>query len=194
MHQALKKARRCHVTRAMPPPAAAVFHELCQKPARQGPAGLCVAGGVRPAERGRHKRFGSVSAVKTHTIGTDSFGIFETVNKTSLLMTHFIWGKKDFRIFLERKGTAAGTSADRAAFRSKSDGDYFLSRLQYLFEFEWYDFDGVCGHGLAHDEVRWKKGGTSRYVELPQHFFEVAAEIACRDFQLQRKGATAAAL
>ena len=83
---------------------------------------------------------------------------------------------------------------DKAVFRSKRDGDYVLSRLQYLYGYEWYDFDKGCGHGLAHDEVRWKKGGAIRYVELPQHFYEVDAEIAGREFELQRKGATSVAL
>ncbi len=132
--------------------------------------------------------------MNSHTIGNDTYGIFERTDKGSLLMLHFLWGKKDFRIFLERKAASSGKGAQLPLFRSKSSGEYVLSRLQYLYEYEWYDYDRVDGHGLAREEVRWKHGNAVRYVELPQHFFEVSAELAAREFALKRKGATAQAV
>jgi hypothetical protein len=132
--------------------------------------------------------------VKTHTIGTDSYAIFDKSDKGSLLMLHFIWGKKDFRIFLERKNASSGKGAHQAVLHSKSSGEYLLSRLQYLYEFEWCDYDRVSGHGLSREEVRWQQGSAAHYVELPQHFYEVAVELACREFGLKRKGATAMAV
>ena len=129
----------------------------------------------------------------THSIGTDTFAIFGKSEKGGLLTLQFIWGKKDFRVFLERKHPNALVKGNQAVLRSKK-GEYILTRLQYLYEFEWYDFDKVSGHGLAHDEVRWKKDGTVRYVELPQHFYEIVARLASLEFGLTRKGATAQAV
>ena len=130
--------------------------------------------------------------MKTHTIGTDTYAIFEHSSKGSLRMLHFIWGKKDFRLFLESKGSPAGGEAMEHKLAGK-DGEFLMTRLQYLNNFEWYDFDGVTGHGLAHDEVRWKKNGARRHVDLPQHFYEVALELACREFDLRRKAPKALA-
>ena len=132
--------------------------------------------------------------MNTHTIGTDTFGIFEKSDKGSLLILHFLWGKKDFRIFLERKAAAAKNKGELAILRGKTGGEYALTQLQYLYDFEWYDYDEVSGHGLAHDEVRWTHGGAVRYVELPLRFYDVAAELACREFRMSRKGATAKAV
>jgi hypothetical protein len=132
--------------------------------------------------------------VNTHTIGTDSYAIFDKSDKGSLLTLQFLWGKKDFRMFLERKGAASRAKGPRVMLQGKSSGEYVLTQLQYLYDFEWYDFDKVSGHGLAHDEVRWTRGGTVRYVELPQRFYDVAAELACREFSMVRKGATAKAV
>ena len=132
--------------------------------------------------------------MNTHTIGTDSYAIFDKSDKGSLLSLQFLWGKKDFRMFLERKGAASRAKGPRVMLQRKSSGEYVLTQLQYLYDFEWYDFDKVSGHGLAHDEVRWTRSGTVRYVELPQRFYDVAAELACREFGMVRKGATAKAV
>ena len=132
--------------------------------------------------------------MKSQTINNNTYAVFEKSDKSSLLMLHFLWGKMDFRIFLERKGVTSGNEANLPVLRSKTNGEYVLSRLQYLFEYEWYDYDRVDGHGLVLEEVRWKHGGNIRYVELPQHFFEVSAELAAREFSLKRKGATAMAV
>ena len=142
----------------------------------------------------RTNRKGVRRLVKTHNIGNNTFAIFEKSDKTSLLMLHFIWGKKDFRLFLERKSATAGQGGRQALLHSRSSGEYVLSRLQYLFEYEWYDYDKVSGHGLAMEEVRWTHGKMVRYLELPQHFYEVAVELASREFGLKRKGATAMAV
>ncbi len=131
--------------------------------------------------------------MKTHTIGTDTFAIFEKSEKGGLLTLQFIWGKKDFRMFLERRTSSAAVKGHQAVLRSKS-GEYLLSRMEYLYEFEWYQFDKVSDHGLAHDEVRWTKNRAVRYVELPQHFYEVATQLACLEFGLTQKGAPAKAV
>lgn len=132
--------------------------------------------------------------MNTHSIGTDTFAIFDKSDKGNLLTLHFLWGKKDFRIFLERRSAASKDKTGMAILQGKSSGEYVLTRLQYLNEFEWYEFDKVSGHGLAHDEVRWTHGGTVRYVELPLRFYDIAAELACREFKLSRKGARAKAV
>lgn len=132
--------------------------------------------------------------MKTHTIGNETYSIFENLDKGNLRSLHFIWGKKDFRLFLERNGTPAGGQAPAQKLAGKEAGEFVLTRLQYLNTFEWYDFDKVTGHGLAHDEVRWKKAKVGRYLELPKQFYEVALELACREFKLKRKNPVAAAI
>jgi len=124
--------------------------------------------------------------VKTHTIGTDTFAIFEKQNKGNLLMLHFLWGKKDFRAFLEREGTSV-VKVPPHHFTSAKDGEYVLTRVQYLYDYDWYDYDGLGGHGLAHDEVRWKLEKRVRYLELPQHFLECVSELLCREMELEHK-------
>ena len=62
-----------------------------------------------------------------------------------------------------------------------------VTGLQYLNNYEWYDYGGLGGHGLAHDEVRWVKGKQKRYVEVPKDFVDIAVGIACREFGLERK-------
>ena len=125
--------------------------------------------------------------METHTIGIENFLVFEKWDKESLLLVHFIWGKKDFRFYLARNNSGASPKETPAVLVSESGREFVFSRLQYLYNFEWYDFDKVSGHGLAHDEVRWKKGKSIRYVELPKDFLEVALEIAAREFALKRK-------
>ena len=41
-------------------------------------------------------------AMKNHTAGGNTFGIFDKEEKGGVGMLHFIWGKKDFRIYLGR--------------------------------------------------------------------------------------------
>lgn len=132
--------------------------------------------------------------MNTQTIGTDTYMIFDKADKGNLLTLHFLWGKKDFRVFLERKSAAPKDKTGMAILQGKTSGEYAFTRLQYLYDFEWYDYDKVSGHGLAHDEVRWTLGGAVRYVELPLRFYDIAAELACREFRMSRKGATAKAV
>ena len=136
----------------------------------------------------------SFKTVDTHTIETDTFAIFEKSEKGNLLMVYFIWGKKDFRIFLEKKGSVGSSDSASPEIHSSKSGTYQLARLEYLFQYEWYTYDKVAGHGLAHDEVRWIKGGAARYLELPSHFLEKALELVCREFNMKRKSPAAMAV
>ena len=124
--------------------------------------------------------------MKTHTLETDSYAIFDRQDKGNLLMLHFLWGKKDFRVFLEREGSSVA-KVPRVILESQESGEYLVTRLQYMFEYEWYDYAGLGGHGLAHDEVRWQLERRTRYLELPQHFFERSVDLVCIEFSLRRK-------
>lgn len=124
--------------------------------------------------------------MNTHMIGTDTYAIFEKMEKGNLLMLHFIWGKKDFRLFLERPRTTGGDGS-KTILTSAAAGEFALTRLQYLYNYEWYEYSEVSGHGLVHDEVRWGMGQSVRYLELPPQFREAAVELACREFALEPK-------
>ncbi len=123
--------------------------------------------------------------MNTTTIGTDTYATFEKSDKGNLMMLHFLWGKKDFRLFLEKKKNVSGEGVGNTVLKSPA-GEYVMTRLQYLNQFEWYDYDKVTGHGLAHDEVRWLLGKEARFVELPQHFLEVVMDLSCKEFNLKR--------
>jgi hypothetical protein len=122
--------------------------------------------------------------VKTHTLGNQTFAIFDTSEKGGVWMVHFIWGKKDFRIFLGRTGSVSVGSARLA---SKAAGEVVVTRLQYLHNFEWFEYVRVGDHGLASEKVLFRRDSTSRYVELPKDFYDIAVELACREFGLERK-------
>lgn len=127
--------------------------------------------------------------MKSHRFDNETFFVFETRQDHDQWMVQFIWGKKDFRIHL-RPG--AGSSAHAAshglpAIASPTGDPVQVSALQYLNNYEWYDYDGISGHGLSHEEVRWKRGKVKRYVELPKDFVEIAVAIASREFGLERK-------
>jgi hypothetical protein len=126
-------------------------------------------------------------SVKAHRFDNENYFVFETRQERDQWMVQFIWGKKDFRIHL-RPG-AAGASDDHRfpAVQSPSGEPIQVVALQYLNNYEWYDFDAVTGHGLSHEEVRWSRGKAKRYVELPKDFLETAVAIACREFGLERK-------
>ncbi|MBI4081243.1 MAG: hypothetical protein HY423_01400 [Candidatus Lambdaproteobacteria bacterium] len=134
----------------------------------------------------------SQGAVNVHKFGTETFAIFQTVAKGGIWMVHFIWGKKDFRAYLERVTSSAAEAGHgppgRGVVLVSPEGERVgMSRLQYLYDFEWFEFDKVGGHGLAHDEVRWQRGKDVRYVELPKDFVETALELACREFRMVRE-------
>jgi hypothetical protein len=123
--------------------------------------------------------------VKTYTIGNQVFAIFDSSEKGGVWMAQFIWGKKDFRIYLSRRSTAA-SPVGSAVLATNAGEELVVGRLQYLYNFEWFDFVRVADHGLANEKVVFRKDKTSRYVELPKDFYDIATELACRVFGLQR--------
>ncbi|MDH4224754.1 MAG: hypothetical protein OEW12_03805 [Deltaproteobacteria bacterium] len=128
--------------------------------------------------------------MKTHSLGTDTYAIFDHWNKGSVWMIHFLWGKKDFRLYMEAPEAAKAKGARGPLLRTKA-GLIMVSRLQYLYNFQWYDYEGVGGHGLAREETRWVRGREKRTVELPKDFFEVAVDLACLEFGITREKAKA---
>lgn len=127
--------------------------------------------------------------MKTHRFENETFFVFETRQDRDQWLVQFIWGKKDFRIHL-RPGAATGASSGAHGLPvvlSPAGEPIQVVALQYLNNYEWYNFDGISGHGLSHEEVRWKHGKARRYVELPKDFLETAVAIACREFGLERK-------
>jgi hypothetical protein len=123
--------------------------------------------------------------VKTHTIGNQVFAVFDTSDKGGIWMAQFIWGKKDFRIYLSRRSTASNTIG-HALLKAGGGEELVVSRLQYLYNFDWYDFVKVADHGLASEKVLFRKDRDSRYVELPKDFYDIATEITCQEFGLER--------
>jgi hypothetical protein len=122
--------------------------------------------------------------VKTHTLGTQTFAIFDKSDKGGVWSIQFIWGKKDFRIYLGRAGSV---SVGPARLKTGSGEEAVVTRLQYLYNFEWHEFAGVADHGLASEKVRFGRDKVSRYVELPKNFYDIAVEICCREFGLTRQ-------
>lgn len=120
--------------------------------------------------------------MKTQTFGNQSFAIFDTSDKGGVWMVQFIWGKKDFRIYLGRAGSV---SVGPARLKSRNE-EIVVTRLQYLYNFDWHEYVGVGDHGLASEKVQFRSDGARRYVELPKDFYDIAVEIACREFGLQR--------
>ena len=127
----------------------------------------------------------SQQSMKTHTIGTETFAIFSSEEKGGVWQLQFLWGKKDFRIHLG-PGADAGGKLGAPALVSEQHGNVGVTQVQYLNAFEWYDFVKVAGHGLAHDEICWRRGNVVRYVELPKNFLDITVELACREFGLTR--------
>ncbi|HUJ76029.1 MAG TPA: hypothetical protein VL359_14290 [bacterium] len=129
--------------------------------------------------------------MKTHVFGTQTFAIFARSEGGGVWMLHFIWGKKDFRVYLGRSsgpGTAPGTGP---ALLQTAQGEALnVRRLQYLYNFEWYDFVKVADHGLASERLLFRREGQSRNVELPKDFYDIAVELACLEFNLQRTDRT----
>jgi hypothetical protein len=128
----------------------------------------------------------TTQSMKTHTIGVNTFAIFDKEEKGGVWMLHFIWGKKDFRIYLGRSADGENGKLHGPVLHSEQHGNLVLTRLQYLNAFEWYDYQKVSGHGLANEEVCWRHGKSVHYVELPRDFLDIAVELACREFGLQR--------
>jgi hypothetical protein len=129
----------------------------------------------------------NTQAMKTHVIDNNTYAIFEKSDKGGVWMVHFIWGKKDFRLFVGRRSDLQSADGHGPVLNAEEVGEVVVTRLQYLNAFEWYDYEGVAGHGLSREEVRWSKGKTRRYVELPRDFFDRAVELACREFGFTRQ-------
>lgn len=129
----------------------------------------------------------TTNTMVTHTIGVNTFAIFEKEQKGGVWMVHFLWGKKDFRIYLGRKIDGAHQNYDGPILFSPEKEVVTVTKLQYLNSFEWYDFLKVAGHGLANEEVCWTLGKQRRYVELPKGFFDIAVALACLEFGLERQ-------
>jgi hypothetical protein len=121
--------------------------------------------------------------MKTHAFHNQTFAIFETSDKGGVWMAHFIWGKKDFRIYLGRTGSQ---SVGPARLSSKAKEELVVTRLQYLYNFDWYEFVRVADHGLASEKVLFRKEAATRYVELPKEFYDIAVAIGCKEFGLTR--------
>jgi hypothetical protein len=159
------------------------------RPAAAGGACRIDQSGYGRSERSAKERSTvATQAMKTHTIGNNTFAVFEREEKGGIWMLQFIWGKKDFRIYLGRSADGENAKLQGPVLHSEPHGDLVVTRLQYLNAYEWYDYHKVAGHGLANEEVCWRKGKTLRYVELPKDFFDTAVELACREFGLRREG------
>jgi hypothetical protein len=142
--------------------------------------------GARPLETGSAARIGGTNPVKTHTLGTEVFAVFDRADKGGIWMLQFIWGKKDFRIYLSRRGSAPA-ALGAAVLHSAAAGEVEVGRLQYLYNFEWWDFVKVADHGLAREKVQFRRERQRRYVDLPKDFYDIAVDLACREFGLERK-------
>ena len=127
-----------------------------------------------------------MDVMNTHSLGNDTFAIFSKEAKGGVWVLQFIWGKKDFRLYLGRSADGENAQLTGPALQAEDGSQVVVTRLRYLYAFEWYDYHKVAGHGLAREEVCWRKGKTVRYVELPRDFFETAVELACREFGLRR--------
>ena len=147
-------------------------------------AALHVA--AAPARGTPQRATETMPAMKTHTHGNNTFAIFNAEEKGGVWLLQFIWGKKDFRLYLGRSADGENAKLQGPALHSETHGDLVVSRLQYLNAFEWYDYHKVSGHGLANEEVCWRKGKTLRTVELPRDFLDIALALACREFGLRR--------
>ena len=123
--------------------------------------------------------------MKTYTIGNQVFAIFDSSDKGGIWSLQFIWGKKDFRVNLSRRATAPAT-VGHAVMASSAGEEVVMSRFQYLYNFEWFDFVEVADHGLASEKIRFRREKITRYVELPKDFYDIAVELACTVFSLKR--------
>ena len=125
--------------------------------------------------------------MKIHKIGNESFSIFDSSRKGEKMMVHFIWGKKDFRVYLQPVDGTPPSNESFPIVHSAAGDKVQVTGLQYLNNFEWCNYDAVASHGLAVEDVCWLQGKRKRYVELPKDFMEIAVKIACREFGFERR-------
>ena len=124
-------------------------------------------------------------------IGNENYTVLKHRGDGGVWMLHFTWGKKDFRLFLEAQQESGASPQQIGACLKTTEGKLLrTSRFQYLNQFTWWEYDGVVGHGLALEEIRWRQRLTkaTRYVELPKDFLDQALELACRLFDLEWLG------
>ena len=122
--------------------------------------------------------------MKQYTRRLQNYAIFKAETMGGVWMLHFIWGKKDFRLYLQE----AQPSLPLLFGRQLTTVDHKvlqMTRFQYLYNFTWWEYQGVKGHGLALEEVRWINAERqNRYLEVPKDFLECAMEMACHEFNL----------
>lgn len=121
--------------------------------------------------------------MKTHTIERESYHIFKKSEAEKMMGLYFIWGKKDFRMYLE-----PWTEGREENFRVKTEEGtmYSVSCLEYLYNYEWYAHSGLSGHGLGREENVFQHKDNYRHLETPLHFKQVALELVCREFGLEK--------
>ncbi len=127
----------------------------------------------------------TVAHPNVQTIGIQNFSIFSTSQQQGLWRLHFIWGKKDFCLFLQPQESVRQSNS-LAVLGNNDKLLLTVTRLQYLRGFQWYDYHKVSLHNLAYEEICWKLEGLKHYVELPKDFLDMAIELACRAFDLRR--------
>ena len=67
--------------------------------------------------------------MQTHTIGTDTYAIFDKSDNGGVWMVQFLWGKKDFRIYLERAGSTPSEKHLPGLLNSESTGNHSALKL-----------------------------------------------------------------
>lgn len=133
------------------------------------------AGGALPIRMTRYR------------FGNETFAVFDKFQRGGVWMLQFIWGKKDFRIYLGRHsdyGDSNNKIQGPILISNKKQEKISLTRLQYLNAFLWYDYLRVIGHGLIYEEILWARGQEQRCVELPRDFKAIALELVCMEFRL----------
>ncbi|MDH5752008.1 MAG: hypothetical protein OEZ59_06280 [Deltaproteobacteria bacterium] len=125
----------------------------------------------------------SNAEMKIHTIGINNYSIIGKQEKGRVWMLQFAWGKKDFRVYLGAQGE--GPDIAGMILEDKSGQQMTVTRLEYLYNYEWFNYGGTAGHGIASEEVRWTREEQRRYLELPKDFLFIAAQLSCLEFGLK---------
>ncbi len=134
----------------------------------------------------------TMNAMKTHTFGVETFAIFEKQSNVNSAMLQFIWGKKDFRIYLNPSQNISIPMARTPKLQNPKGDAWVVQNIRFLNQFEWYHYIKVAGHGLSNEEVLWRKGKLRRYVDLPKGFLNIAVELACRELGFHKSQEVAA--
>ena len=124
--------------------------------------------------------------MNTHIFGTNTFAIFEKKSSGDSASLQFIWGKKDFKIFLNPASNVSKPVEHTPKLLNPKKVAWVVRNLQFLNQFEWYDYVKVAGHGLDNEEVLWRNGRRKHYVDLPKRFLKTAVELAILEFDLKK--------